>query len=177
MALLFTSVLSLRRFPSSANAARCSLCRQRRLVAFVALVVADAGQPYLRRRRAPCALGHINRLACDLRSAGGVAMEKLRLRLQHRADRLSPSGRRHQAGLWRSCRRRHVGGFRRLPVEGVPRREAGLLAVLLRKALPDFRCVEVRAHRCGVEGLGKSGPWEGVWATLDLLSSRQGFWS
>ena len=83
MALLFTRFAGLRRFRTSASAARCALCRQGRLATVLALVVADAGQLNRRRRRSPCALGHVNRPAGDIRAAGGVVVEELRLWLQH----------------------------------------------------------------------------------------------
>lgn len=140
----------------------------------MALVVADAGQPYRRRRRAPCAVGHINRPASDIRPAGSVALEKLRLRLQHQRDRLSPSGRRREGSLWRPFYWRHVGYFGRLPVEGLPSREAGLLAVLLRKALPNLWRLEVRSDRRRLEDLGPARPRLRLRATLGLLSPNEG---
>lgn len=55
-------------------------------------------------------------------------------------------------------------------MEGLPGWEAGLLAVLLRKALPDFRRLEVRSHWRWLEDLGPARPGLRVRTTLGVFS-------
>ena len=106
---------------------------------------------------------------------GGVAVEKLRLRLQHQRNRLSPSGQRREGSRRRSFYWRHIGYFGRLPVEGLPGWKAGLLAVLLRKALPNFWSLEVRSYRRRLEDLGPASTGLCLRTTLGVFSPDQGF--
>lgn len=59
-------------------------------------------------------------------------------------------------------------------MESLPGREAGLLAVLLREALPYLRRLEVRSHRRWLENLGRACPGLRLRATLGLLSPNEG---
>lgn len=60
--------------------------------------------------------------------------------------------------------------FGRLPVESVQGWKAGLLAVLLREALPDLRRLEVRSHRRRMEDMGTACPGLCVRSTLGVFS-------
>ena len=59
-------------------------------------------------------------------------------------------------------------------MEGVSSRKAGVLAVLLRKALPNFWRLEVRSYRRWLEDLGKPRPGLRLRATLGVFPPAQG---
>ena len=59
-------------------------------------------------------------------------------------------------------------------MEGLPGWKAGLLAVLLREALPDLRRVEVRAGRRRLEDLGTACPGLRLRTALGVFSPNKG---
>ena len=60
-----------------------------------------------------------------------------------------------------------------MPVADLPGWKAGLLAVLLREALPDFRRLEVRADRRRLEDLGSARAGICVRTALGVFSPNE----